>query len=48
MDMAAYRTSQKDATRLHAREATFVQTPEGPGAALHGAHDWTWGEGYSD
>jgi hypothetical protein len=25
----AYRASQKDATRLHACEATFLQTPEG-------------------
>jgi hypothetical protein len=34
--MAVYRASQKDAARLHAREATFVQTPEGR------AHDeWT-------
>jgi uncharacterized protein YbcV (DUF1398 family) len=30
--MAAYRASQKDATRLYAREATFLQTPEGLGA----------------
>jgi hypothetical protein len=30
--MAAYKASQKDAARLHAREATFVQTLEGPGA----------------
>ena len=29
--MAVYRASQKDATRLYAREATFVQSPEGPG-----------------
>ena len=36
--MAAYRASQKDAACLHAREATFVQTLEGPGALLHHAH----------
>jgi hypothetical protein len=27
--MANYRASQKDAKRLHAHEATFVQTHEG-------------------
>ena len=30
--MADYRASQKEARRLHAHEATFVQTLEGPGA----------------
>jgi hypothetical protein len=53
--MAAYKASQKDAARLHAREATFVQTLGGPGALLHHAHyecisgignEEDWGQGW--
>jgi len=45
--MAAYRASQKEATRLYAREATFfVQTLEGPGHRVH--YECAPGGGYED
>jgi hypothetical protein len=39
--MAAYSASQKDASRLHAREATFAA--EGP--AIAPTMGWSWGDG---
>jgi hypothetical protein len=44
--MAAYKASQKDATRLHAWEATFARTPEGQEHCVH--YEYASRDSYDD